>query len=122
MAKKNNIYIVKTGIFAHCNPLSFAWAGGRLLIVNENQKMIDFGDGRMSKGVFGHHSGKFEHRILGNMEADDTVFKFYDYNIEFDFSLLKNCNWLDKNKAKGKHPYELTISYHLKKFSKKHSI
>jgi hypothetical protein len=117
--KQCDIHVVSSSIFAYCKPFSFAWMGGRLLILNEAQEIVDFGDGFMSKGEFGHHSGKFEHRVLGNMEADDTVFKLYDYNVVFDFNLLKNCNWLNKNKAKGKGRYESTAVHHLIRFSKK---
>jgi hypothetical protein len=117
--RRNEAFAVSSSIFAYCKPFSFAWMGGRLLILNEAQEIVDFGDGFMSKGEFGHHSGKFEHRVLGNMEADDTVFKLYDYNVVFDFNLLKNCNWLNKNKAKGKGRYESTAVHHLIRFSKK---
>ena len=110
---------VSRSIFEHIFPFSFAWSGGRLLIMNNKQELVDFGDGFMSRGKFGHHSGKFKHRILGNMEADDTVFKFYDYNIEFDFSCLRNCLFLQRNKIKGKPKYMPSVLYHLERYSKK---
>lgn len=93
---KSDIYIHKSGIFAQCADFSFAWSGGRLLIMDKNQNLVDFGDGGMSMGKFGHHSGRFKHRVLGEMEADDGVFKLYDYNLEFDFLVLKNSKWIDR--------------------------
>lgn len=114
-----DIKVSNNNIFTYCKPLSFAWSGNRLFIMNENQYLVEFGDGYMSNGKFGHHSGKFEHRVLGNIEVDDTVFKFYDYDIEFDFSLLRNSKWLDRNRVRGKYKYDTIVTHHLKRFSKK---
>lgn len=105
-------------IFEYRKPLTFAWAGGRLLILNENQELTDFGDGGMSRGGKGGQA-VFEHRTLGNIDAHDTKFIFKDYGVEFDFKVLDNCNFIDKNKAKGKGRYEGAVLHHMKRFSKK---
>lgn len=117
-----DIKLSNNNIFAYCKPFSFAWSGYRLFIINEKQDIIEFGDGYMSDGNFGHHSGRFEHRVLGMIEVNDTVFKFYDYNIEFDFSLLRNSKWLDRNRVRGKDKYDTVVTHHLKRFSKKRVV
>jgi hypothetical protein len=105
-------------IFAYCKPFSFAWSGNRFFIIRDDDKFTELGDGYMSEGKFGHHA-RIDHRILGDVEVTDTVFKFHDYDIEFDFSFLKNSKYLDKNKVSGKQKYDTVVIHHLKRFSKK---
>lgn len=101
-------------IFEHIYPFSFAYSGGRLLIMNDKQELVDFGDGGRRGG-----NAEFKHRILGNIIAVNTKFIFKDYNVEFDFNSLKNCHFLDKNKAKGKSKYTPTVLFHFERYSKK---
>lgn len=121
---ENNNQLPKTvvigSIFEHIHPFSFAWSGGRLLIMNNKQELVDFGDGGMSKGRVGGYA-EFEHRILGNIKVDNTKFTFKDYNIEFDFNCLKNCHFLERNKIKGKPKNLSYVLYHIERYSKKRS-
>jgi hypothetical protein len=111
---------VSGSIFEHISPFSFAWSGGRLLIMNNKQELVDFADGGISKGRRGGYA-EFEHRILGNIKAENTKFTFKDYNIEFDFSCLKNCHFLERNKIKGKPKNLPSVLYHIERYSKKRS-
>lgn len=101
-------------IFIYKHPLAFAWSGGRLLIMNE-RRLVDFGDGGMNKGRFGH-AGNFDHNVLGEIHCNDTVFNFRRYNIIFDFNELRNCRFISRNKAKGKAKFKPTEVYHLERF------
>ena len=112
--------IVSGSIFEYIFPFSFAWSGGRLLIMNNNQELVDFSDGGLSQNGRGGYA-EFKHRILGNIKAENTKFTFKDYNVEFDFSCLKNCHFLEKNKIKGKPKYLPSVLYHIERYSKKRS-
>lgn len=109
---------VSGSIFEHIFPFSFAWLQGRLLIINNKQELVDFGDGGLSRGKGGGYA-EFEHRVLGNIKAENTKFTFKDYNIEFDFGCLKNCYFLERNKIKGKPKYMSYVLYHFERYSKK---
>lgn len=119
--KAKKTIFVNQEIFAHISPFSFAWSGGRFLIMNNKQELVDFGDGGLSKGHGGHYA-EFEHRILGNIKAENTKFTFKDYHIEFDFSCLKNCHFLERNKIKGKPKHLPYVLYHIERYSKKRSF
>lgn len=114
---------MEKNIFEHQYPFSFAWSGGRFLIINNEQQIVDFGDGGLSHGGYSeNYRDEFKHNILGKIKADNTRFIFKDHNVEFDFSRLKNCNFLDRNKAKGKPRYKPTVIFHLERYSNKRKL
>ena len=108
----------KKPIFIYKKPFAFAWSGGRMLIIKYGV-ITYFGDKGMGKGLYGN-SASFKHDFLGPIKCNDTVFKFLDENVEFDFHDLKNCHFMRLNKAKNKKRFESAEIYHLKRFYKKH--
>lgn len=104
-------------IFINKGLLSFAWAGGRLLILDKNDELTDFGDGMMSHGRRNVGNMEFNHDRLGLLHASDTKFNFKGYGIEFDFDEVRNSHFLNRNKNIGR---EWALLYHLKRFHQKH--
>ena len=99
-------------IFKHKDGFSFAWCGGRFLILDRDNHLTDFGDGGLSHGKGGGNI-RIHHEYLGDLHAKDTLFDFKDYGIVFDFSDLENSHHLNSKPFVGDQPASL---YEFRKF------